>query len=332
MTPGQAHHGRPLDAHAAGATAGPSAIESRRRGRQPVALPARLAALHAAYVAQLSAARLSAETRRTYASKTRQYLAWLPTDVLGGDPLADSTARDRAVRDWRTHLLTAVHQAPATVNNALAAVADFYTRRGMGRAAVERASVTVKTPRSLDRSAQLRWLHAVEAAPSPRDRALAGIPFYAGARIAETVRLDTRDLTLSGQRGELRIRGNGARVRQVPIHPRLRADLRRWLDDRPNWPGADSNPALLLNHRGGRLSVRGARDIIARIADAAGLGADITAQVLRNTFAATLVTGGADLVLVADLLGHARLDSTRSYAAPTAHDRVKALDLLPSIG
>jgi integrase/recombinase XerC len=43
-----------------------------------------------------------------------------------------------------------------------------------------------------------------------------------------------------------------------------------------------------------------------------------------------LVTGGADLVLVADLLGHARLDTTRSYAAPTAHDRVKALDLLPS--
>ena len=332
MTTGQAHHGRPPDTQAGGATAGPGAVVSRRRGRRPVVLPARLAALHAAYTSRLSTAPLSAETRRTYASKTRQYLAWLPTAVLDGDPLTDSTARDRAVHDWRTHLLTADHQAPATVNNALSAVDDFYTRRGMGRAAVERASVTVKTPRSLNRSAQLRWLHAVEAAPSPRDRTLAGIPFYAGARIAETVRLDTRDLTLSGQRGELRIRGNGARVRQVPIHPRLRADLRRWLDDRPNWPGADSNPALFLNHRGGRLSVRGARDIIARIADAAGLGADITAQVLRNTFAATLVTGGADLVLVADLLGHARLDSTRSYAAPTAHDRVKALDLLPSIG
>ena len=300
------------------------------RGRQPVALPARLAALHTAYTAQLGAAPLSAETRRTYASKARQYLAWLPAAVVDGDPLTNLAARDRAVRDWRAYLLYDANQAPATVNNALAAVDDFYTRRGMGRAAAERTSLAARAPRFLDASAQLQWLRAVQADPSPRDRALAGVPFYAGARIAETVRLDTGDLAVSSHQGGLCIHGNGDRVRELPIHPALNADLFAWLDDRPNWPGADTNPALFLNHRGGRLSVRGARDVIARIAAAAGLGSDATAQVLRHTFAATLVAGGTDLAVVADLLGHARLETTRSYFTPTTHDRVKALDLLPS--
>jgi integrase/recombinase XerC len=321
------HHDGPLDT--ATSKHPQPVLAPRRRGRQPVPLPARLESVHAAYAAVLAAAPLSAETRRTYASKARQYLAWLDAANIDGDPLADPAARDRAVRGWRAHLLTVAKQAPATVNNALAAVDDFYTRRGMGRAAAERTDVPTTAPRALDKRAQLRWLRAVEAHPSARDRALAGIPFYAGARIAETVRLDTADLVTSSRTGVLRIHGNGDRVRDVPLHPKLRTDIQLWLEERPNWPGAETNPALFLNHRGGRLSVRGARDVIARIAAAAGLDNDTTAHVLRHTFATTLVRGGTDLVTVADLLGHARLETTRAYTQPTTENRAKALELLP---
>jgi len=52
------------------------------------------------------------------------------------------------------------------------------------------------------------------------------------------------------------------------------------------------------------------------------------AHVLRHTFATTLVRGGTDLVIVAELLGHARLETTRGYTRPTAADRARALDLL----
>jgi site-specific recombinase XerD len=90
----------------------------------------------------------------------------------------------------------------------------------------------------------------------------------------------------------------------------------------------DDNPALFLNQRGGRLSVRGAHDIITGIASAAGLEDDTTAHVLRHTFATTLVRGGTDLVIVAELLGHSRLETTRGYTRSTAEDRTRALDLL----
>jgi site-specific recombinase XerD len=320
--------GGPADTEAAAENTRP--VPGRgRRGRRPVPLPARLESVHAAYVGVLAAAPLAAETRRTYASKARQYLAWLQAADLDGDPLTDPAARDEAVRGWRTHLLTVARQAPATVNNALAAVDDLYTRRGVGRAAAERTDLPAPAPRALDQGAQLRWLRAVETHPSARDRALAGIPFYAGASIAEIVRLDTGDVRVSAREGGLRLHGKGDRIRDVPIHPKLRTAIQRWLAQRPDWPGADTNPALFLNRRGGRLSVRGARDVVARIAEAAGLHGDTSARVLRHTFATTLVRGGTDLVTVADLLGHARLDTARGYTRPTPEDRAKALDLLP---
>jgi integrase/recombinase XerC len=281
-----------------------------------------------AYTAALDAAPLSAQTRRTYTSKARQYLAWLANTGTDGDPLHSPDGRDWAVRDYRTHLQAVLKRKPATVNNALAAVDDFYLRSGLGPAKAVRLDLPTAAPRALGTRAQTRYLRAVHASPSPRDQALALMPFYAGTRISETVALDVDDVRLSARKGSLRIFGKGERAREVPIHPQLHAALTGWLGERPDWPGAADSPALFLNQRGQRLSVRGAHDIITGIAAAAALEDDITAHVLRHTFATTLVRGGTDLVTVAELLGHARLETTRGYTRPTHEDRTRALDLL----
>ncbi len=77
---------------------------------------------------------------------------------------------------------------------------------------------------------------------------------------------------------------------------------------------------MFLNRAGGRLSVRSADDVIAGIARAAGLEGVVTPHVLRHTFATDLIRGGTDLVTVAELMGHASLDSTRIYTLPTEDD------------
>jgi integrase len=86
----------------------------------------------------------------------------------------------------------------------------------------------------------VRFLRESPTLPSPRDRAIALIPFYAGARIAEIVGLDVDDVRLSVRKGVLRIVGKGEQVREIPIHPQLRATLTGWLDERPDWPGAET--------------------------------------------------------------------------------------------
>ena len=69
--------------------------------------------------------------------------------------------------------------------------------------------------------------------------------------------------------------------------------------------------------------------MITGIAASAGLDDRVTAHVLRHSFATTLVRGGTDLVIAAELLGHARLETTRIYTRATAEDGLKAVDLLP---
>jgi len=303
-----------------------------RRGRAPAQLPEPVADVLDSYASLLAAAPLAEQTRRTYASKVRQYLAWLADAELDGDPLDSADGRDWAVRDYRVHLQAVLKRKPATVNNALAAVDDFYIRRGLGAASAKRAEIPDAAPRALDHKAQIRYLRAVQARSSPRDRALALVPFYAGARIAETVALDVDDVRLSARKGILRIYGKGERVREVPIHPELRKALTDWLEERRDWPGATDGPALFLNQRGHRLSAKGAHDVITGIADRGGLDDHVTAHVLRHSFATTLVRGGTDLVIAAELLGHARLETTRVYTSPTAEDRSKAVDLLPVDG
>lgn len=308
-------------------------VGPRRRGRARTELPAAMEEIHAAYAAQLKGSPVDDDTRRAYASRVRQYLAWLSTAAVDGDPLGEPSGRDGAVRDYRAHLQTVARRTPATINTVLAAIADFYSRRGLGSPDVARLDLPQRAPRALPARQGTRWLRAVQRCPKPRDRALALLPFYAGLRIGEVVALDVTDVSLSARKGLVVVRsGKGGRYREVPLHPELREQLAIWInDERPAWPGSSTNPAVFLNARGGRLGVRGASDILARLADDAGIDAeDFTSHVLRHTFGTTLVRGGHDLVLVAELMGHRRLETTRGYSLPTAADRERAINSLPT--
>jgi len=155
-------------------TAAPS---RRRRGRAAVTLAASYIGVLDGYTAALRSAPLSDQTRRTYTSKVRQYLAWLADADLDSDPLTSTDGRDWAARDYRTHLQAVLKRSRATINNALAAVDDFYTRRSLGPASAARVEIATAAPRALDKRAQVRYLRAVQACPSPRDQALALVPF-----------------------------------------------------------------------------------------------------------------------------------------------------------
>ncbi|XVQ11600.1 tyrosine-type recombinase/integrase [Spirillospora sp. CA-255316] len=310
---------------------------ARRRGARPTPLPEALQAVFTAYERDLTqpGGPLDADTVRVYASRVRQYLAWLATALAGGtvagDPLADPGARDRAAQGYRTHLQTVAKRKPATINAHLTAVDDFYRRRGLGPAAAERADIPPAAPRALDERDQIRLLREADRAPL-RDKAIAFTAFYAGTRISETTNLDTGDVRLAARNGRLIVRhGKNGRYREVPLHPKLRAVLEEWLRERAGWRGADTEPALFLNRHGGRLSSRSAHTALRAIADAAGLplGRDgaFTPRVLRHTAGTIMTRQGTDIVIVAELLGHT-LETARRYSLPTEQDRQKAIERL----
>jgi site-specific recombinase XerD len=296
--------------------------------------------LTAAYQAELDRLPLSANTRRAYRSRVANFLAWLVTaglDELGGDPLADPHARDYAVRDYTRHLRVVGKKEPATVNAVLAALDHFYRWRGLGPPNARRQDLPQLAPRALEPAEQRRLLRAVERGPSARDRALALTLFYAGPRISEAAALDVDDVRLTARKGELAIRdGKGGTARKVPLHAEARTALAAWLADRARLleqlaargrPVAPADQeALWLSRRGTRLTTRAIDLVVRTLGAEAGLEGELSAHVLRHTCFTNLRRAGVDLVTIAGLAGHARLDTTRRYTLPSEADRQAAID------
>lgn len=308
-----------------------------RRGARPTPLPEGLQNVFAAYERSLAepGGPLEAGTVRVYASRVRQYLAWLATAgtdrAASGDPLADPAARDRAVGDYQTHLQAVAGRRPSTINAHLTAVDDFYRRRGLGPAAAVRADVPPPVPRVLDERDQLRLLREADSAPL-RDKAIVFTAFYAGTRIGETTSLDIDDLRLSAGNSHLIVRyGRNRKSREIPLHRKLHAVLNEWIHQRTSWRGADTTPALFLNRRGGRLSARSAYTVLRAIADAADLplGRDglFTPRILRHTAATTMTRHGTGIETVAEILGHT-VETARRYSQPAHHNHQEAIERL----
>ena len=295
---------------------------------QAVDLTPENAELLAKYADHLEHSPLSGHSPRTYLGVVRAYLNWLQEAPVDGAPLNDAAAKDWAVRDYRSYLVTVAKRATATVNKHLAALQDFYTWRALGAPhGVKRHQVPRHAPKALEPRAKLRYLRAVEAHSDVRDRAIALLPLYAGTRIAEIAALDVADVRLSARKGNLHLVGKGEKSRTVPVHAKLREALAAWLAERPSRRGADS-AALFTSVRGTRMTTDAIADVIAAITRGAGLDDHVTSHILRHTFGTELTRGGVDLVTVAELMGHASLETTRLYTRPTSADMQRAVDLL----
>jgi len=118
-------------------------------------------------------------------------------------------------------------------------------------------------------------------------------------------------------------RGKGDRYRTVPLNAETREVLDAWLQARAVLPGAQE-PALWLSLKGARLSTRAVDLALRRLGSAAEV--QVAAHVLRHTCLTGLVRAGHDIVLVAELAGHARLETTRRYSLLSEADRQSAMD------
>ncbi len=154
---------------------------------------------------------------------------------------------------------------------------------------------------------------------SLRDHAMFQLLFSTGLRVSELCALDS-DIDLS--RDELSVRGKGDKVRVVFLSPTAKAVVSIYLKKRK-----DMGEALFVNiargrEHGERLTPRSIERIIKVYAAKAGITKKVTPHVLRHSFATDLLSNGADIRSVQQLLGHASINTTQIYTHVTdAHLR-----------
>jgi site-specific recombinase XerD len=290
-------------------------------------------AVLATYAGWLKRQPLATRSREAYLAQVRAFLTWLAGSEHGPQALVDPHVRDWAVRDYKRHVKTAKRWAPASVNQALAAIDNFYRSLAAGRPEVLREELAQVAPRSLEEADQRRFLRIVEASPSPRDRAMATVFFYAGLRLSELAALEMADVEMSARRGRLKVRtGKGDAYREVPLNSASRKALEEWFEARTDQlaalahgdQGDAEETALWLSRTGKPMSSRAVDMVVRRLAAEAKL--ELSAHVLRHTFVTNLIRSGADVVLVAEIAGHRRLDTTRRYSLPSQADKDAAVE------
>lgn len=148
-----------------------------------------------------------------------------------------------------------------------------------------------------------------------RDRALLELLYSSGLRVSEIAGLNVEDLNI--REGLVKVLGKGKKERIVPVGGKALDALKAYLIERllfrKKKRSESTDVALFLNQSGTRLTDRQIRRIVVKYARAIGIEGQIGPHTLRHTFATHLLTGGADLRVIQELLGHASLSTTQKY-------------------
>ena len=183
-------------------------------------------------------------------------------------------------------------------------------------------------PKALSVEELERLLEAPTRASTPealRDTAMLEMLYAAGLRVTELVSLNLRDINMMD--GWVRCLGKGSKERIVPLHRKSVERTSTYIKEaRPKLlgqgKGRERESALFVNHRGERLTRQGFWLLLKGYAKEAQIQGSITPHMLRHSFATHLLSHGASLRYVQELLGHASIATTQVYTHLT-NERIR---------
>lgn len=145
-----------------------------------------------------------------------------------------------------------------------------------------------------------------------RDRAIVELLYASGLRIAELA--NARLENFNAEERILRVTGKGNKMRLVPVGTKACAALAAYLStERPIQVKRRTSSEIFLSSRGTKLTTTRIWQIVKKRAKHSGLEANIYPHLLRHSFATHLLSNGADLRIIQEMLGHADISTTQVY-------------------
>ncbi|MBI2934210.1 MAG: tyrosine recombinase [Chloroflexi bacterium] len=266
--------------------------------------------------------RASAYTVRNYITDIKDFLEFLQVQKIGSLGEVDHALMRRYL-SWLMDLNT----AKGSIARKLSAIRSLYKyliRENLASKNPAAATGTPKLERRLPSFLTAPEMIMVLESPDVatpgglRDKALLELLYAAGLRVSEIAGLDLENINLDTR--EIRVTGKGSRERitlmGLPAVQALEAYIK---NARPILIGNHRCNALFVNRDGARMAVRRFQYILNKYAAKAGLKKRIHPHLFRHSFATHLLDGGADLRVVQELLGHARLTTTQIYTHVTGN-------------
>ena len=271
------------------------------------------------FLANLSAERgLSVNTLTAYGQDLTQFLGYLRdrqvTDVtaIGPDHVEGFLAQGRqaglrgtslarkatSVKMWMQYLCRDRHRA------------DDPTEAAEGG---KMPPLRLPQTLSLPEIERLLTVPALDTPEGLRDRAMLEITYGCGLRVSELVALKSDDVDVRA--GLIRPFGKGRKERQVPLGDGVRESLAAYLSSARSALLQDKPPTpfLFVTRQGGPMTRQHFLVLVKGYAQEAHISKTISPHTLRHSFATHLLSGGADLRAIQEMLGHASVQTTQRY-------------------
>ena len=233
------------------------------------------------------------------------------------------------VTDW-IGALSADGLAASSLARKITALRTFARYRahegGSGRDFTE-FLVGPKIPRKMPGTLTAREVERLLAAPAGgdhfalRDRAMLELFYSSGLRVSELAGLSLQQLDLD--HGFVRVFGKGSKERVVPVGRKACDALATYLaSGRQHFVKARTGSQFFLTERGTAISRKMLWVLVKKYARMAGLTGPVKPHLLRHSFATHLLSGGADLRAIQEMLGHASIATTQIYTAVSPDRRI----------
>ena len=283
-----------------------------------------------AFLDELRLRNVSPHTLRNYEADLDQVIAYFTPP--GGSPIAVAGLDMLGLREWLGDLYTRKLES-ATMRRKLAALRSFFKFLVRNGVLVKNYARLLKTPKAAKKLPRVPTAEQTGALvdgvaagkfnrPYPkRDLAIFELLYGCGLRISELVGMNMEDIDRAGR--WVLVRGKGKKERQVPYVSKAAHALESWLAERKAEAGQN---AVFLNHRGARLSDRGARAIVSFYARFVSGDSSVHPHTLRHAYATHLLADGADLRSIQELLGHTSLSTTQKYTQIALTDFMAVYD------
>jgi integrase/recombinase XerC len=283
----------------------------------------------------------SPHTLRNYESDLQQFLSCL-THTLEGEPRPEPALEqidNLTIREF-LGVLYQKGNKKASVARKLATLRSFMKFLSAQGSMESNPAKIVASPKLDSRLPDYLTIESVTdlvEAPDTssdlgkRDRSMLELLYGSGLRVSELVGLNVGDLSLG--EGLLKVVGKGRKERIVPFGGRAAEALRNYLEVRgkslkvsrhtKTKRSKPSGEALFLNFRGERITGRSIGNIVDHHVGRLAQRLKVHPHTLRHTFATHLLSAGADLRAIQELLGHESLSTTQKYTHVSVEQLVR---------
>jgi integrase/recombinase XerC len=268
----------------------------------------------------------SVHTLRNYESDLEQFYDHVaPADKDGKRREVDIHALDNlTIRDFMATLYEK-QKKKSSIHRKIATLRTFFKylcREGVldsnPAQLVASPRVERKLPNHLNIEQMIRFIEApdTESVLGKRDRAMLELLYASGIRVSELVGLNMLDVDFTNL--TVRVKGKGRKERIVPFGQHALKALQEYLAVRSELL-AEAEPdkvdplAVFMNYQGTRITARSVGRMVDKYVKICADIHHVSPHSLRHSFATHLLDAGADLRVIQELLGHARLSTTQQY-------------------